>query len=220
MQLLPSTSAPAMAETARPWPEYVHQSFTMATMMDVQGHEGHDKTVFYGPFMRLLYTLFSLDGPYEIALFKGPYDSDPVLIVHINHRPVFFMEIQPHSSLLQDSYRVAADEQMRQRFTSLGRRTSTTIPTLHGVSAFGNHLSFYEYDAATSDVQPKRAPQDLSSAITDVVPMSRWDCDVMKPEGASRLKDVVEKVKEMSKKMPGYVSGSGRGQVCNLLAIL
>ena len=33
-------------------------------MKDVHGR---DESLFYGPFTRLLYTLFSIDGPYEIV---------------------------------------------------------------------------------------------------------------------------------------------------------
>ena len=107
------------------------------------------------------------------------------------------MEIKPPSALLDNSKREEADEQMRRRFRDLG--PVSTIPTLHGVSACGNHLSFYEYDAATSNVQPEQVSQTPCSAIADVVPMSRFDCDVLKPERANQLRDVVKKVKEMSR---------------------
>ena len=190
-----------MAETAHPWPEHLHLSFNIAMMTD---DHGHDETVYYGPLIRLLYTLLSLDGPYEVVPLCKPPEPDslqsdfvPVLIVHVDQHPVFFMEIKPPSALLDNSKREEADEQMRRRFRDLG--PVSTIPTLLGVSACGNHLSFHEYDAATSNVQPKQVPQTPGSAIADVVPMSRWDCDVLKPEGANRLRDVVKKVKEMSR---------------------
>ncbi|KAG1739830.1 uncharacterized protein EDB91DRAFT_1133953, partial [Suillus paluster] len=41
----------------------IHQSFNSTIAND---HSG-DELVFYGPFTRLLYTLFSLEGPYEIS---------------------------------------------------------------------------------------------------------------------------------------------------------
>ena len=196
-----------MAETAHPWPEFIHQSFNIAMMTDV---DGHDETVFYGPLLRLLYTLFSLDGPYEIVPLCKPADSlqsdfVPVLIVQINQRPVFFMEIKPPSALLDISKRAEADLQMRCRFRDFGR--ASKIPTLHGVSAFGNHLLFYEYDAATSSVQPEQILQANGCIHAGVAAMS---CDVLKPEGAYRLKDVVEKVKEMSAPVGGY------GRVCKM----
>ena len=209
-----------MAETAHPWPEFIHQSFNIAMMTDV---DGHDETVFYGPLLRLLYTLFSLDGPYEIVPLCKPLDSSqsdfvPVFIVRINQRPVFFMEIKPPSGLFHLSKREEADLRMRRRFRDLGR--VLTIPTLHGVSAFGNHLSFYEYDTATSYVQPEQIPRGTGLCINNTAPMQRWDCDVLKPEGANRLKDVVEKVKEMSGRVGGMSAHvGGYGQVCKVTIV-
>jgi hypothetical protein len=51
-----------MAEV-QPWPQYVHKSVNSAIQSDV----GRDDSVFYGPYTRLFYTLFSVDGPYEIV---------------------------------------------------------------------------------------------------------------------------------------------------------
>jgi hypothetical protein len=198
-----------MAEAAHPWPEYIHQSFNASMMMDVHGR---DESVFYGPLTRLLYTLFSLDGPYEITpLFESQDSSESDFVVKVDQHPVFFMHIKPPASLLDDSKREEADEQMRRRLRDLGQ--GLEIPTLHGVSAFGTQLSFYEYDVATSNLQPEQVSRTHSSVTADVAPISRWDCEVLKPEGASRLKDIVKKVKEMSAPVGGY------GQVCKVTIV-
>ena len=83
-----------MAETAHPWPEHLHLSFNIAMITD--GH-GHDETVYYGPLIRLLYTLLFLDGPYEVVPLCKPPEPDslqsdfvPVLIVHVDQHSVFF----------------------------------------------------------------------------------------------------------------------------------
>jgi len=85
---------------------------------------------------------------------------------------------------------------MRSRFGDL--RPLLAIPILHGVSAFGTRLSFYEYDSATQVLQPHRIIWNHPSILADVAPITRWDCDVLQQEGANRLRDVVNKVKEMS----------------------
>ena len=188
-----------MAEADHPWPEHIHQSFNSAKMQDLLGR---DDSLYYGPFTRLLYILFFLDGPYEImfqfkteAIQDSWDDTIPIIMVVVNKHPVFFMAIKPPSSLLYDSKREANDNQMRRQFQDL--RHVSAIPTLHGISAFGTQLSFYEYDSTTSVLQPGQVPQVHSSLFADVAPITRWDCDVLKPEGANRLKDVVKKIKEM-----------------------
>ena len=108
---------------------------------------------------------------------------------------LFFSWRLTPSSLLYDSKREETDNQMRRQFQDL--RHISAIPTLHGISAFGTQLSFYEYDSTTSVLQPGQVPQVHSSLFADVAPVTRWDCDVLKPEGANRLRDVVKKIKEM-----------------------
>ncbi|KAI9573373.1 hypothetical protein HD554DRAFT_2012860, partial [Boletus coccyginus] len=114
---------------------------------------GTDQSVFYGPYTRLLYTLFSW----------GP--------VRIDRHPVFFMAIKPPAAILYDSERGKADGQMRRLFSDLGQNLD--VSTLHGVCAFGTRPSFYEYDSATQSMQPQATPigRDL-----DVLQPEGADC--------------------------------------------
>ena len=189
-----------MAEAAHQWPQYTQQSFNSAILSDPSET---DESVFYGPYTRLLYTLFSLDGPFEVMpQFKHPalqgstesIDVVTVLVVEVNRHPVFFIEITPPASFPYDSKREEADMQMRRRFRDL--RHTLIIPRLYGISAFGTRLAFYEYDSATLSLTPE-VIQSHQSLFTDVAPANRWDCDILQPEGAKRFKSVVEKVKEM-----------------------
>jgi hypothetical protein len=186
-----------MAEAAHPWPDYVHRSFNSAILCD---HSGTDESVFYGPYTRLLYSLFSVDGEYEVVpQFNSPVlqesiDMVTILVVEANRHPFFFMEIQPPATIPYDSKREEADVQMRRQFRDL--RQTLVLPTLHGISAFGTRLSFYEYDKETCTLQPELIQSDLA-ILTDVAPIDRWDCDVLQQEGANRLRDVAEKIKEM-----------------------
>ena len=47
-----------MAEADRPWPDYLYMSFSSAIANDVDDGIGED--TFFGPMMRLCYTLFTL----------------------------------------------------------------------------------------------------------------------------------------------------------------
>jgi hypothetical protein len=190
-----------MAEAAHPWPEYIHKSFNSAIISDPSGH---DESVFYGPFQRLLYTLFSVDGPYEImpqiksvTLQDGQeIDIVAALVVQVNHHPLFFMEVNPPAAFLYDSRHAGADEQMQHRFSDL--RQDLDIPILHGVSALSTQLSFYEYNSATHVLQPEQVLWPHPSIFDNVAPITRWDCDVLQQEGANHLRKVVNQAKEMS----------------------
>jgi len=135
---------------------------------------------------------------FQSVALQGPRESIgivAVLVVEVDRHPVFFMEIKPFASFPYDSKREEADEQMRRRFRDL--RQILAIPILHGISAFGTRLSFYEYDSATHVLQPEQNLRFHPSILADVAPVTRWDCDVLQKEGANRLRDVVRKVKEM-----------------------
>ncbi|KAN0137643.1 hypothetical protein V8E53_004694 [Lactarius tabidus] len=125
----------------------------------------------------------SLVHSHDFASFCGPYapegsrkrnDFVPTLLLELIRHPVFFfLEIKPPGSLPYESKREEADEQVRRRFRDLA--PVLTIPTLHG---------------------PTKVPQPHVTA--DVAPISRWDSDVLQPEGANRLKDIIKRVKGMS----------------------
>jgi hypothetical protein len=187
-----------MVEAALPWPEYIHQSFNSAILSDPSGK---DESVFYGPFTRLLYTLFSVEGQYEVVpqfkstVLQGAQGIVTVLVVsEVNRHPVFFMGIKPPAAIPYDFKREEADGQMRRQFRDL--RQTLVVPTLHGISAFGTHLSFYKYDSATHILQPELIQSD-PAFLVDVAPIGRWGCDVLQQEGADRLKGIVAKVKDM-----------------------
>ena len=182
----------------RPWPKCIHMTFDAAKANDFPGYGA---ATFFGPFTKLFYHLFSIDGPYFIdPQFKSEAprgsqeraDFVPVLLVKVKQRPVFFLEIEHPSSLPSQSKREEADEQMRCKFRDLGLKT--TIPTLYGVSAFGTHLSFYQYDLATGDIHPSKI---LGPDASEIAPMSHWDYDVLQQEEADRLRDVITRAMEM-----------------------
>jgi hypothetical protein len=191
-----------MAEADHPWPEYIHQTFN-AYMVNEFYDEG--EATFFAPLTRLFYTLFyAIEGPYDIIPqfrpnpLKGARERAnfvPVILVEVNRRPVFFLEIKDPVSLPYESRRQEADEQMRRKFKELGPLSE--IPTLYGVCAFGTRLAFYEYDSVTRDIQPAEITPPDPYVTVDVAPIERWDSDVLQQEGADRLKDIVQRVKDM-----------------------
>ena len=180
-----------MAEADRPWPDYVYVTFRSAIAQDIE--DGIEEDTFFGPMMRLCYNLFYADeGPYNIIPQFRPKGIDfvPAVLVEVDQHPVFFLEIKSPLSLPDELKRQEADEQMRRKFKELGPLLE--IPKLYGVSAFGTRFAFYEYDRATRDIQPTQP-----DPTAEVAPIKRWDFDVLEKEGADRLKDIVERVKDM-----------------------
>ena len=193
-----------MAEATHPlaWPKHtgIHESFNSLI------NEPSDETSgFYGSFIRVLNSLFSIEGlgPYEIApqvkkvTLQGSQNCFvTALVVHVNYHPVFFIEVNHPAAFLNNSSRQEADKQMRCRFRDLSQ--TLAIPILHGVSAFGTRLSFYEYNSETRVLQPEQVLQPHPSVDDDVAPITHWNYDILQPEGANRLREVINHVKEMS----------------------
>lgn len=177
------------------WPLHVTQSFNSAAASDPAGT---DSSVLYGPYTRLLYNLFSFDGPYEVLpQYQIQGDSinvTTIFVIELQRRPVFWMEVNPSASFRFSSKRKEADSQMRKRVADM--RVNLAIPVLHGVSAFGTRLCFYRYDARSQELTPHRILAH-PTLVTEFAPTDNWNCDLLQADGAQRLKQVVEEVKEM-----------------------
>ena len=133
---------------AAPWPQWLTNSFVSAN----QPQLADDGSVYCGPYTRLLYHLFGIEGPFEISPhFYRAHDSIDVVtlfVVELNKHPVLFIEGKAPGSFTLNSKRKEADDQMRDRFRAL--RNGVVTPRLPGISAFGTRLAFYEYVSATS----------------------------------------------------------------------
>ncbi|KAJ3517648.1 hypothetical protein NLJ89_g376 [Agrocybe chaxingu] len=182
---------------AEPCPQYLVQSFISAN----QAQFATDESVYYGPYTRLLYYLFGLEGPFEISpqfhIPETPPDAIDVVAlfaVELNKHPVFFIEVKPRASFALDSKRKQADEQMRDHFRDVRRNVVT--PRLPATSAFGTRLSFYEYTAATNAVVPAAIPVD-PVILNDVAPADRWSCDLLDAVGIARVREVAQGVRAM-----------------------
>jgi hypothetical protein len=180
-----------------PWPQWLINSFASAN----QPQFATDESAYYGPYTRLLYHLFGIEGPFEITpqyhIPQTPRDSIDVVAlftVELNKHPVLFIEVKAPASFPLDSKRKQADDQMRDRFRDL--RHTLVTPRLPGISAFGTRMAFYEYVAATNSLTPHVIPPDPES-LNDVAPAGRWSYDLLQANGNAQMRRVVEDVKAM-----------------------
>lgn len=69
------------------------------------------------------------------------------------------------------------------------------LPTLHGVSALGTALRFYQIQTPGMKETP---PQNITHSTTKMAidaAIGQWDRDLLEPEGGTRLKAVVAEIR-------------------------
>ena len=155
---------------------------------------------FYGPWNRLLNTMFPVDSKFEVVPESPPVTLHEVvdflilLIIYVEGTPVFVVEVKPPADFRFPSKRQEANQQLRRRLVD--NSVDTEIPVLHGISAFGTKIAFYNYDLATKVTEPRKITPD-PELVTDATPEEWWAFDILEEEGAKKFQDVVENVKEM-----------------------
>jgi hypothetical protein len=181
-----------------PWPIHI---VTMFESIPAGGlANATDEAVLYGPINMLLVHLFPPTDLYIVSpQWKKPpegfsIDFTTVFVVQKAQHPVFFLEVKPAGSFSSRSARAATDDQMRNRFDEL--IDDLTIPTLHGISALGPHLSFYTYSKEENNVLPPLILRDTNQ-VNDRAPAARWDTELMSDDGVQRLTAVANHVKQM-----------------------
>jgi len=181
-----------------PWPQWLTNSFLIANHPDF----ANDESAYNGPYTRLLYHLFGIEGPFEIShrvyhIPQTPGDTIDVvgiLTVELNKRPVLFIEVNPPSSFHLDSERKQADDQMRVCFRDL--QNNLVTPHIPAISAFGTRVAFYEYTAATKAVTPPATAADPIYQ-NDVAPSDRWNYDILEADGIARMRQVAQDVRAL-----------------------
>lgn len=154
-----------------------------------------------GPFNALLDHCFPWENGWNVVpQYRQPkrretIDFTIIYLIKKNKIPMFFMEIKPLCHVDNISTRSLADEQMRDRFTSLLPDISTNI--LHGISALGNRLSHYYLESQNNKLTPSLIAKDLTF-INDTAPAERWNIDILNDEGYIKFKEIVDDVKQMS----------------------
>jgi len=184
---------------ATQWPQSLTNAFLSA---NVSKNILHQESTYYGPYIRLLYHLFGLEGPFEITVqFDVPddvlYDIPDIVAtftVEFNKHPVLFIQPSPHWSFDLHSQRKRAEDQIRSRFADLHRNLVT--PRLHAISVFGTHLAFHELNAATGAFTPPGIVAD-PILLNELAPADRWGFDVLEADGIARMHQVAQDVKAM-----------------------
>ncbi|KAJ6611583.1 hypothetical protein B0H10DRAFT_2055697 [Mycena sp. CBHHK59/15] len=175
------------------WPQSVLDEFlTIPEGDDVAEKE------FYGPYNKLLYTLFPADSKYTVVpqympTGRGAADFIVTFRIIIRKVPVFVLELRPPADLKIQSGRMDADDQIRRRLVDLA--ADTPLSVLHAVSAIGTKLCFYTYTKGDQDpISPPGIPYDRSR-VNDVAPRKWWAWDVLEDDGEQRLRTVVDQIK-------------------------
>jgi hypothetical protein len=154
---------------------------------------------FYGPYNKLLYSIFPVDSDFTVApqSYPIPQSRDSIdfiieYVVLLNNMPVFILEIKEPSRIDLLSARQDADIQMRKRLRDL--RFRCTLDRLYGVSAFGEQLCIYNIDT-DNNIEPHIIPQDVELLI-DTAPRGRWNYGILTPSGHDKLVKIFDYIKE------------------------
>ncbi|TFK71004.1 hypothetical protein BDN72DRAFT_838244 [Pluteus cervinus] len=160
---------------------------------------------FFGPYNKLLSALFPVDTEFTVTPYPSLSSASPssnsgvpgglttslVFVIFYSTSPVFIVHLHPPSSIRLQSAREDADSSIRRHVRDL--RATCPLTTLHAVSAFGTKLGLYRAKAGWP-ISPERIPAH-PELIVDTAPQSRWDCDLMEDDGAIRLKEVVNAIR-------------------------
>ncbi|KAN0123814.1 hypothetical protein V8E52_002304 [Russula decolorans] len=189
-----------------PWPSKITRAFsTVEGGADIVIHDNR----FYGPYNKLLYTLFPADSDFIVSpnYIPGNNDGGADFIIsfeiNLRRRPVFIIDVKPPQHLSFNSTREAADRQIRRRLVDLSELAP--LPVLYGISAIGTKLCFYEFAKVPRRLTPRRlTPQRIPSDpefTTDVAPRERWDCDVLEANGEQRLRALTAQITEACERL-------------------
>lgn len=184
-----------------PWPSKITRAFAT---VEQEGDVPVLENQYYGPYNKLLYTLFPADTDFIVSpnFLLGNVDGGSDFIVSfeitLRQHPVLILQVKPPQHLAYPSLREAADRHVRRRLFDVSGRA--ILPVLYGISAIGTKLCFYEYETVQRRISPRRISND-PDLITDVAPKEQWDCDVLEADGEQRLRALVERIVEACERL-------------------
>ncbi|KAF9024424.1 hypothetical protein BDZ89DRAFT_1136056 [Hymenopellis radicata] len=164
------------------WPASVSKEFD-----NIPPHaQGPD---FYAPYRELLSSIFPATSGFSIAGHRPLILNFYVYVyeVYLTNQPIFILLLNAETMLFSTSTREGVDSQLRQHMKDLFAKSSVSV--LQGACAFGRRLAFYCGDK--SAITPPVGTDDP----LDTTPVDRWDCDVLNPDGAQRLKALATEIK-------------------------
>jgi len=147
-------------------------------------------------YNKLLNTLFPVNTPYTVfpQVHRHEDGVNPTarttFTVYYNNTPVFLLDLHAYPTLSRISSREAADDHMRVHLRDL--MPYCPLESMQAVSVFGTRMAFYKVTTGQA-ILPARA---LSvGQHEDTTPADWWDCDLMEDDGAIRLKEVVNRIR-------------------------
>jgi len=203
-----------------PWSSKITRAFAT-----IQGGDNIHENQYYGPYNKLLYTIFPADTDFAVSPnYLPPNDDDGgadftmSFELTFRQRPVLILEVKPPQHLLFHLKRETADTHIRCHLIDLSGawccyrsrpRDLTTnfllsglaaLPVLYGISAIGTRLCFYEFEKGPRRMTPQRIPSDHQSVV-DVAPREQWNCDILESDGEQRLRALATQITEACERL-------------------
>lgn len=151
-------------------------------------------------YNKLLNTLFPVNTPYTVfpQVHRHEDSSTPssrtTFTVYYKNTPVFLLDLHPYPNLARISTREVADNHIRMHVRDL--LPYCPLPALYALSAFGTRLAFYTITPGSPILPVRATSSENTSAYEDGgAPADWWDCDLLDDDGAIRLKEVVNKIR-------------------------
>ncbi len=152
-------------------------------------------------YNKLLNTLFPVNTPYTVfpQVHRHEDNSTPssrtTFTVYYKNTPVFLLDLHPYPNLARISTREIADNHIRMHVRDL--LPYCPLPALYALSAFGTRLAFYTITPGSPILFLCAPLRRILPTRTRRVgaPADWWDCDLLDDDGAIRLKEVVNKIR-------------------------
>jgi hypothetical protein len=151
-----------------------------------------------GQYNSLLWSLFREHA--FISDMDWVVHAMKVLLIADNYsmdgwHPIFIFLILPASQYRNSDVCIEADKNMRRLLSDAD--VPDDIDVLHGICVSGTRIAFYSYDREQQIISPP-----LSRQITRPSRV-HFDFNLMDDDGATRLLEVVEEIKDMCREVVG-----------------
>jgi len=159
---------------------------------------------YYPPYNLLLYTHFPPTEDFIVAPVTYPLGNRESIdftigyVIERNNMPVFVLEVKPPIS--------DADRQLRRRLNDMVG--DCPIDVLHGISAFGTSVAFYNVNKLIGSINPP-AIEGSETIVTDTAPIDRWSNNLLNAECANRIDDLFNEIKMLCRSISRSIEQTG-----------
>ncbi|KAI8576840.1 hypothetical protein K450DRAFT_166908, partial [Umbelopsis ramanniana AG] len=176
------------------WDELTVERFRIAE------EDRNRENSYYAPYNRLLSIVFPPNSRYTVEPVIHPIGTrktiEYMVTMQLGHKifPVLVVEIKSPDSLQSLSARREANEQIANRYASIGNQCPLEI--FYAISAFGTMISIYTLDRSSGTIAPSYPPAD-HQRLNDNVPEDAWNIDILEENGANTINEVFTDVQRM-----------------------